>query len=460
MPPLQVKNAAANEFRGQADALRKELLDPKVELTKEELEKKVEGIRTLEARAAAAAEFTAEDEITRQGGDDLVRMDSPEHRRVEGKSVTSMIQRYSQEVSEYFGGPNGYLLGMARSRGGIPMTTDQKRVHDALQALGTRSGLAQRAIIGDANDASGGEFLLPLQQVASIFRLDNMQNGLLPYARRYPVSGRTLRIPYLVQTDATDTRPGASIANVTIVGEGDEKPEREPKFLQRLLTVYKYAAYTELGDETLGDDMTGEVASVVQEAVGGQALNKVNEDITIDGSGTAMPLGALHASNGALLVVNRETSQNITTADVFAMYSKLTKSGGRRSAVWLIHPSALPELLSLTLGSNTLVTFLPGLNGAPTMTLLGLPIVESELLPMIGVRGDLALVNGDFYAVALRQVESSIHYRFRNDLTAYRFVVRAGGIPIPTSTYAYKSSGSAKVFEHSPFVVLGDDATS
>jgi len=46
-------------------------------------------------------------------------------------------------------------------------------------------------------------------------------------------------------------------------------------------------------------------------------------------------------------------------------------------------------------------------------------------------------------------------------VTTYRFVARAGGIPIPTSTFAYKVDGSGnKVDEHSPFVVLDVVASS
>ncbi len=67
-------------------------------------------------------------------------------------------------------------------------------------------------------------------------------------------------------------------------------------------------------------------------------------------------------------------------------------------------------------------------------------MIVTDLLPTLGTEGDVALVNGDFYAMGLRQaltVESSIHYKFVNDITTYRFVARAGGIPLPTSTYAY-----------------------
>jgi 3-hydroxybutyryl-CoA dehydrogenase len=77
---------------------------------------------------------------------------------------------------------------------------------------------------------------------------------------------------------------------------------------------------------------------------------------------------------------------------------------------------------------------------------------------------DVALVNGDFYSMGLRQaltVESSIHVAFVQDVTTYRFVARGGGIPLPTSTYAYKVDGAGnKVDPHSPFVTLDVPASS
>jgi HK97 family phage major capsid protein len=101
------------------------------------------------------------------------------------------------------------------------------------------------------------------------------------------------------------------------------------------------------------------------------------------------------------------------------------------------------------------------LTGAPQMQLMGIPVVVTPLVALLGAQGDVCLGNGEFYAMALRQaltVESSIHYRFRNDVTAYRFFARAGGIPIPTAPYSYKrnTTTSANEYNVSPFVVLDD----
>jgi HK97 family phage major capsid protein len=290
--------------------------------------------------------------------------------------------------------------------------------------------------------------------------VDNTQPGILQFARRYPVSGRSIRIPYAEQTAVANTRPMAGIAAVSIVDEAGAIPEQEPVFKQRVLTVYNWKAYSEIGDETLTDDFTGQLAPTVQRMVGGQVMNEMNGYMTLDGSGSSQPTAALLTSNGSLIKVPRTTANTITIEDVFAMFSKHTFTNNSR---WLINRTALPALFALKLSGNTLVTFLQGLSGAPQMSLLGIPVVMSDFMGVLGAESDFALVNGDFYAAAIRQqltVESSIHYKFKNDVTAYRFKARGGGIPIPLAPYAYKSTGSALIAAHSPFVTLDDVVAS
>ena len=448
--PLVSKNRAANELREQAHKLRSELMDPTASFTHEEVEKRTADIRALEMRAQAAAEFTADAEIARQGGDEgLVRMDAGAERQ-DFAGMKDAQDEVRRELAKGFKNVGAYLRAVAKGPSSQKEAETLKRVD-----------LMTRTITGSTN---GGEYLLPLTQVPEIFSTSNAQPGLFQYARRYNVPGRSLRIPYLIQDEGTSTlnRPMAGkIANVTIVGEGSTKPSREPSFGQRVLTMYKYAAITEFGDELLGDDFTGELPSEVTSAVGGQVINKMNEDITIDGTGSSQPLGAFNSNNTALLAVARARSNTFSAADAFAMYERHTHGP---NSVWMISRRVLAKLFALQTTNNTMVTFLPNLRDAVGLQLLGLPVIVTDLLPTLGQKGDVALVNGDFYAMGLRQaltVESSIHYKFVEDITTYRFVARGGGIPIPTSTFAYKvdSSGN-KVDEHSPFVVLDVPASA
>lgn len=459
---LVTKNREANELRAQADQLRKKIADPAAEMTIDEVNKTLEGVRSLEMRAQAVAEFTPDDEINRQGGDTEVRgfradgdptQDTEERSKIAQvkKTIAGEMRAMSTKVINTFGDHRNFIRAI-HGKGGHMSAEQQRLVKDL--------GEMTRAITGDTN---GGEYLLPLTQVAEIFQISNVQPGVMSYARTYNVPGRSLRIPYLIQDEGTTTldRPMAGkIANVTIVGEGGTKPAREPQFGQRLLTVYKYAAISQMGDELLGDDFTGELPSTVTNAVGQQAVNKVNEDVTIDGTGTSMPLGAFNDANTALIAVNRATANTFTAPDAFAMYERHTHGP---NSVWMISRRVLAQLFAMQTTNNTMVTFIRNLNEKPQMLLLGLPVIVTDLLSPLGTKGDVTLLNGDFYALALRQaltVESSIHPAFIQDLTTYRFIVRAGGIPIPTSTYAYKTVAGAKVNAHSPFTILDVPASS
>ena len=444
--PLVSKNRAANELREQAHKLRAELMDATVTLTVDEVKARTDAIQSLEMRAQAAAEFTPDAEVDRQGGDaGLTRVDvSSGETRADFSGMKDRMDEVRSAIVSHFPTLGSYLRAAVKGAANARETEGLRKVEQMT-----------RTITGSDN---GGEFLLPLSQVPEIFSVSNAQPGIMQYARRYNVPGRTLRLPYLIQDEGTTTlnRPMAGkIANVTIVGEGSTKPTREPFFGQRLLTMYKYAAITEFGDEILGDDFTGELPAEVTTAVGGQILNKMNEDLTIDGTGSSQPLGALNSNNTAVLAVNRATAATFSAADAFNMYERHTHGP---NSVWMISRRVLSKLFALQTTNNTMVTWISNLRDPAQMLLLGLPVIVTDLLPTIGTRGDVALVNPDFYAMGLRQaltVESSIHVKFVQDITTYRFLARGGGIPIPTSTYAYKVDGSGnKVDPHSPFVVL------
>lgn len=474
----ETKNRQANELRAQAAALREEMLDATKTLSLEEARKKNDAILALEMRAQAAGGFTPDEEVERQGGDEdadgtLERRNTDFSARrnpdagaegddaLDGASGGSASPRMAKDEMErrikvlqtnirrHFGGINNYMRAVVGQSG--PLSAKQERVLQDAQLL-------TRTIVGTASDASGGEFLLPLQQVESIFRVDNTIPGLLQRARKYSVRGRTLRIPTVKQTNANISRPLSGISAVTIVGEGSAKPVREPAFIQRLMTIYKIAAISQFGDETIEDDMTGELQPAVAELVGQEILNFLNDLVTISGSGTSEPLAALHTSaNAALIKVTRQTQNRIKFADAVNMYVRHTHGP---NSFWMVSRRALAEIFQFELSAGSPLVWLSSMVQNPTgAQLLGYPIVPTDFLNTLGSESDFALVNPDFYAVGLRKaltIESSIHYAFVNDITTWRFLARGGGIPIPDGTYAYKSPSSTKVDEHSPFVTLDD----
>lgn len=449
--PVQQKNRAAAEFHLRAQArmeeLRTQIADLEKPMTRDQLVAAETELNDLQRRAAILGGFTPDEEIEDQGGDEPLRRAAPEADPEAEQSHRERIADLQKRVVKTFGGLNRYIRAVT----GRPedMTSAQRTLAGEIRKL-------TRAIIGTTGDASGGEYLLPLQQVQSIFAVKNVQRGIIERARRFPVTGRSLRIPYVKQSDATNTRPMAGFAAVGIIGEGGTLSTREAKFAQRLLEVYKIGALAQIGNETLDDDMTGEVESTLSTLVGDEIMNHFNALCTVDGTGTSQPMGATNTGNPALLKVARKTASQFSTQDIFRMYQQHTLGP---NSFWLVTRGGLEQILGLTLGSNTLVSFMPNLVGQPPMTLLGLPLFVSDLPAALGSEGDLALVNPDFYAVAIRSmltVSSSEHVAFEDDEMTYRWIARAGGIPIPDGTYAYKAPGGTKENPHSPFVVLDD----
>lgn len=443
------KSREANELRAKARAVLAEISDTSQPLTGEEFTAKKAEFDALTARAQFLADHTPDAEIARQGGDaELVRVDAEGADALPPNAKDQMAHLH-KVVRAAFGGTANYCRA---ARGMLGNLTSKQEAALALAKETTRT------IVGTASDASGGEFLLPLEQEASVFRVDNTIQGILQRARMYSMRGRTKRIPYLVQDNNEITRPLSSISAITIVGEASTKPTREPVWGQRVLTAYKYAAVSKVADEMLDDDFTGDLEPSMIQVVGQEIVNQINYDLTINGSGSGAPTGALHTSaNTALLKVTRQTQNRIKAADLFNMYVQHTHGP---SSFWLVSRRAVAEVFNMELSTGSGTTFLANLVTDPMKaTILGYPVVVSDFLNTMGAEGDLALVNPEHYAAAMRRqltVESSIHVGFVDDYTTWRFFARAAGIPIPTSPYAYRSAASANVDEHSPFVVLDD----
>ena len=445
------KNAHANELRAQAQAIMAEIQDTAKPLTADELKTKTDAFHALTTRAQFLADHTPDAEVDRQGGTGTeVQRISPEEaaRQHIPASLKGRVEQFRANITAQFGGTANYCRA---ARGQVNVNPAQQKVLEEAKAL-------TRTIVGTASDASGGEFLLPLEQENNIFRVDNTLPGLLQRARMYSMKGRTKRIPALVQDNSDLTRPLSSISAITIVGEGDAKPVREPQFRQRLLTAFKYAAISKIADEMLDDDFTGDLEPAMTMAVGGEILNQINFDITIAGGGTTAPVGALHTSaNPALIKVTRTTQNRIKFADALNMYVRFTHGP---NAFWIISRRAIAELFQFELSTGSPLVFLNSMAMNPAgANLLGYPVVVSDFLNTLGAEGDFGLINPDHYAAALRRqltVESSIHVEFVNDVTTWRFFARGGGIPIPLAPYAYQSASSTNVDEHSPFVVLDD----
>lgn len=363
-----------------------------------------------------------------------------------------------------------YLRAVRSSSGSfdanIKLTDRQRAVLSALGTAATRLeqgepvsakefGPAElKTLVGDDVGSAGrADYLVPREYMSELLRIMGESQQFANRARRVPMTRRTIVFPRLVQ-DATDVnRPIFGFAAVTKIAEAATKPEREPRFDQLTLTAVKYAAYLEASDELLADSIV-DLPPVLIDLLTSAIAYEFDRD-TIRGTGVGEPQGFL--GSAASLVVPRTASEDVTYADILNMEARFFGTNG----IYLFHQSAIPKIYGLQ--QNNLLAWNKDLTAAVPGTLLGRPMVRTSKLPPVGFEGDFNLVDPSFYLVGELQnitVANSIHYRFRNDVTAWRAVYRATGTPWPAGTFSHEASGGALTWEVSPFVVLGDTTAS
>ena len=167
---LATKNRKAMELRAQARAIRDEILDESKPMTVDEVKKKQDAMNALEARANAVAEFTADAEIERQGGtgSTITQVTGPENRgdgrlqtRKGRMNMQDRINDLAVRISNEFNDVRHFLSVAVAGTNPVESDAQRKLVEEARTLT--------RSIVGTAGDVSGGEFVLPLTQVQSIF---------------------------------------------------------------------------------------------------------------------------------------------------------------------------------------------------------------------------------------------------------------------------------------------------
>jgi len=301
------------------------------------------------------------------------------------------------------------------------------------------------------NAGQSGGFLVPVEFRAELLSMVYEDNPIRQLATVIPMRRRQMDIPTLDQTGTTSgqTRQhGGIVASWT--EEAATKNETEPSFRKIQLVAHKLTCYTEASDEMLADDAVGLVAVLSGPQGWGGAIRWEEEYTFFRGTGVGQPLGVINA--GATHREPRQVANQINPLDLFNM---LSHHQGERPT-WHIARSAMPQILNLNgPAGNPSYIWITSARDRTPMTLFGYPIDWTEKLPQLGQEGDILLSDWSYYLIGDRQsitIDSSQHYRFRSDLTAWRAVHRVDGQPWLSSPITL-ADGSWAV---SPFVILDD----
>lgn len=262
---------------------------------------------------------------------------------------------------------------------------------------------------------SGG-FLVPAQ-----FRDELMQLA----AEQTIVRSRATVIPAGERPDAPISMPALTqgddgvLGGVSLgwIGEGQEKPEQEPKFHQINLQPKELAGHIAVTDTLLRNS---QASGVFIRNMLSRALAQGEDLAFLNGNGIGKPQGMLNAN--CALGQNRNTANTVEYEDLSAMQAQMLPESLNR-AVWVVNQSLMPDLNELEdPNGNYIFTGANAVAGTPA-TLLGMPVVFTGKVPSSGNAGDLSLCDFSYYLIKDGSgpfVAASEHVLFKQNQTVVK----------------------------------------
>ena len=314
---------------------------------------------------------------------------------------------------------------------------------------------AIRNASSSTSPADGG-FLIPEILRAELLQVALETALIRPRARVIPMESLRVGFPSIDSTSNVGSVFGGLTGYWT--EEGAPLTNVSPSFGRVVLEAKKLTIYTEVPNELLADSIISFDALISQ--LFPEALAWYEDVAFISGSGAGEPLGMLSARNPSLVTVAAETGQGTATIvweNIIKMYSRILPTSLSRG-IWIATIDTFPQLATMALSVGTGGSAVWMGDGAgqntPPVSILGRPVYFTEKTNTVGTQGDISFVDPSFYLIGDRQSMSSMsspHYKFGNDVTAYRVIERVDGQPWLQSAITPKN-GSANTL--SPFVQL------
>lgn len=349
-------------------------------------------------------------------------------------------------------GMGAFLMGLMKT-----MTSPNAPESEAImKALGST-----KAALAETSGVTGG-YTVPVEFSARLLMLAFEDAIALPLATVIPMTSRTILLPSLDVTTRYSAGQTPFLGGVvaTWTEEAQLLTETEPQFRQTELVARELSGYTVASNTLLQDNAVGLDALLSQLFT--YAISWYSDYAFIQGNGVGKPLGVLNSP--ATAFVTAASAGALALADVVGMFATLTPQS-YNSAVWVISPSEIPQLLQLKDGANHNI-FFPTLttpsDGGPVQQqvvwkLLGRPVFVTEKMPLrtstSGATRGIMLVDWPLYLIGMRmeiEVAVSPHFKFTNNQMVWRFVARMDGRPWLDNTIRLQDGTTV----YSPFVGL------
>lgn len=427
------------EYRQEIDNLMQGLADARTRCVQENREPSLEERRIAKDVLARVAEL--EEVITLE----LSTQETQERIHASQRApIKPMLGEPTQEKKDSFKTLGEQLVAVMRAGADKSVIDPRLRTTFYDAATGLQESLP-----------SEGGFLVQTEFAQELLTRAYETGQVASRCRRIPIGANAngLKIPGVDETSrVTGSRWGG--VRAYWIGEADDKTASRPKFRMIELNLKKLIGLCYATDELLQDATA--LASIIQQAFA-EEFGFMLDDSCVNGTGAGMPLGIMNAP--CIVQVNKEANQLADTveyANIVNMWSRMY-ARSRTNAVWFINQDVEPQLfqMGIVVGMGGSPVYMPpgGASAAPYGTLFGRPVVPIEQCQTLGDAGDIILADFSQYVLidkGAMQSASSIHVRFVNDESVFRFVYRVDGMPLWNSALTpFKGSNTL-----SPFVRL------
>ena len=264
---------------------------------------------------------------------------------------------------------------------------------------------------------SGSSGLVPQSFVARVFDLAREVGPMLDVSEVFnTASGEDLKIPTLT-----------AYSTAGLEAAGAEIDESDPTFSSITLGAYKYAFLVPVARELIEDGGV-DIADVLARQAGNAIGYAVNAALTT-GTGSSQPNGIMTAAGTG---VSGTIAGGLFTADqlIDLVYSVDGAVRRLQGTGWLMSPTAIRNARKLK-DVDGQYLFQPSLQAGQPDSLLGFRVYEN---PAVAAVGSAAASVGFGYLPSYKvrlagglRVDRSDDFKFANDLSVFRFMVRVDG---------------------------------
>lgn len=455
-------NAAAQAIRDKAESEGRDLTSEE----ENDLEAALSGFNETHSRLEQLQEMERQNAVLTKSSGRKTKPDEPQDEPLSPTDVPpSRFQKRRDDIRVLK--PNWAGTGGFDNLGAFALQVKEAVLNNGIpsgQLRQCQEYLASASTYGNEAVGADGGFAVPQDFKTAIMNKVLAEDSLVPLCAQETVGSNSLTFP------KDETTPWQTTGGIQAYwdGEAAAATQSKPLLENTTLKLNKIRALVPMTEEVM-EDAAGMNVYLNLKAPAKIGF-KVNLAI-IQGTGVGQPLGILNSA--AHVSVAKESGQVADTLvgnNLIKMYSRMP-AGNRRRAVWFINQDIEPQLLKLSVpgtdntgnavtGWGALIYMPPnGLSSAPFGTIFGRPVFPTQACETLGDKGDILFADLSEYLVLLKsgtnpRTETSMHLWFDQDLLAFKFSLRIGGLPLWSSSIAARD-GSAT---YSPYVTLDERA--